>query len=203
MIDFIQLVKDSNIEIKGVIHIGAYHGSEKNKYEHLGAKNLVWIEANPEYYEIIKRNVGDDLVIIQAVGNENIESILNIANNGQSSSILEFGTHLDEHPGINYSGKIDISIKRMVDIIEEYSLDIESYNFLNIDVQGYELEVMKGFDDLIGRFDFIYSEVNEKELYKGCPMISEIDEYLNKFGFKRIQTLMTLHGWGDAIYQKI
>ena len=30
----------------------------------------------------------------------------------------------------------------------------------------------------------------------------EIDEYLEKFGFKRVITEITLNGWGDAFYVK-
>jgi FkbM family methyltransferase len=202
MLDYSNLIKEHGINVKGLIHIGAFYGQEKNVYNNLGINNVVWIEANPNYKEIIKNNVGDDLVIISGVGNKNEILEFNIANNGQSSSFLEFGTHLDEHPNINFTNKIKIESKRMSSIIEEYNLNINEYNFLNIDVQGYELEVLKGFDDLLINFDYISSEVNEKELYKDCPLISEIDDYLNKFGFIRVATNMTSHGWGDAFYIK-
>ena len=46
----------------------------------------------------------------------------------------------------------------------------------------------------------IYLEVNEKELYNHCALITDIDEYLLKYNFKRILTKMTKHGWGDALY---
>ena len=152
---------------------------------------------------MIRNKVNNDRVIISGVGNENGNKYFNVANNGQSSSFLEFGTHLEEHPGINFVGQIEINMRRMVNLIEDYNIDIDSYNFLNIDVQGYELEVMKSFDNLIDKFDFIYCEVNEKELYLNCPLISDIDFYLDKFNFERIGTFMTHHGWGDALYKKI
>ena len=65
-----------------------------------------------------------------------------------------------------------------------------------------ELEEFKGFENLLNDFDFIYCEVNEKELYVGCPLITDIDEYLNSFNFKRVLTNITGHGWGDAFYIK-
>jgi hypothetical protein len=34
-------------------------------------------------------------------------------------------------------------------------------------------------------------------------LVSEIDEYLFKYGFKRVETLMTEFEWGDALYIKI
>ena len=90
----------------------------------------------------------------------------------------------------------------MINVVGEYDINISDYNFLNLDIQGYELEAFKGFENLLNDFDFIYCEVNEKELYVGCPLITDIDEYLNTFNFKRVLTNITGHGWGDAFYIK-
>jgi hypothetical protein len=43
--------------------------------------------------------------------------------------------------------------------------------------------------------------VNKAELYRDCCLISEIDEYLSKYGFKRVITRWTPHNWGDALYE--
>jgi hypothetical protein len=32
--------------------------------------------------------------------------------------------------------------------------------------------------------------------------MQDIDNYLAEFGFKRMETAMTKHGWGDAFYMK-
>lgn len=202
MIDISDIIKDSNKKIKGVIHIGAFYGEEKKIYNNLEIKNVIWIEANPEYEKIIRSNVGDDLIIISGVGNENTNKSFNVANNGQSSSFLEFETHLIEHPGINFTQKIEVEVKRMETIVEDYKIDMTNFNFLNIDVQGFELEVLKGFGNLLNYVDLVYCEVNEKKLYKDCPLISEIDSFLIEFNFERVHTFMTGHGWGDAIYIK-
>ena len=45
----------------------------------------------------------------------------------------------------------------------------------------------------------IYLEVNEKELYKKCGLIGEIDLLLENYNFKRILTNITQHGWGRCI----
>ena len=175
---------------------------KKKTYNNLNIKNVIWIEANPHYENIIRDNVGDDKIIITGIGNVNNTLTFNVANNGQSSSFLEFGTHLEEHPGINFTEKINVPVKRMVDVINEYNISINDYNFLNVDIQGYELEAFKGFDNQLHNFDFIYCEVNVKELYIGCPLIEDIDNYLEKFNFKRVLTDITGHGWGDAFYIK-
>ena len=48
-----------------------------------------------------------------------------------------------------------------------------------------------------------YLEVNEKELYKGCGLLPEMDVFLETHGFKRVLMEMTCHGWGDALYVRV
>jgi len=56
MLDYNNFIKEHGINVKGLIHIGAFYGQEKNVYNNLGIHNVVWIEANPDYEEIIKNN---------------------------------------------------------------------------------------------------------------------------------------------------
>ena len=59
---------------------------------------------------------------------------------------------------------------------------------------------LKGATQSIKYAKAIYLEVNEKELYKNCGLINDIDIFLSKYNFKRVLTEMTKHGWGDALY---
>ena len=72
-----------------------------------------------------------------------------------------------------------------------------------MDVQGYELEVLKGSTDILLKVDYILCEVNRAELYKNCPMVEDIDSFLNEYGFKREITSWDGYTWGDALYTKI
>ena len=80
------------------------------------------------------------------------------------------------------------------------NLDASRYNLWNFDIQGAELMALKGAINSIKHAQILYLEVNEKELYKNCGLITEIDEFLSNFHFKRVVTNMTKHGWGDALY---
>ena len=59
---------------------------------------------------------------------------------------------------------------------------------------------LKGATNSIKYAKVIYLEVNEKELYKNCGLITDIDNFLSQYKFKRVVTNMTCHGWGDALY---
>ena len=59
---------------------------------------------------------------------------------------------------------------------------------------------LKGATKSIKYAKALYLEVNEKELYKKCALITDIDTFLLQYNFKRVSTNMTTHGWGDALY---
>ena len=86
---------------------------------------------------------------------------------------------------------------------ERNNLDASKYTFWNFDIQGAELSALKGSLKSLVHAKVLYLEVNEKELYKGCALIGEIDSFLSQQGFSRHITVMTRHGWGDAIYIRI
>ena len=194
-------------KIRGVIHIGAHMMQERNAYLRCGLDNTIWIEGNKNIYEKICKLVKNtnERVFSYVVSDKDDEEVdFNITtNNGQSSSILKLGQrHLIEHPNVLVSKTVKTKTRRMSTIIKSNNIQIENYNFLTLDVQGAELLVLKGFGNLLNKFDFICSEVNADYLYKDCALIGEIDDYLLSFGFQRKETEMTRHKWGDALYVK-
>ena len=54
----------------------------------------------------------------------------------------------------------------------------------------------------MNKIDYIICEVNKIEVYKDCPLVNEIDAYLNQFGFVRTDThyWQDKYPWGDAFY---
>jgi FkbM family methyltransferase len=54
---------------------------------------------------------------------------------------------------------------------------------LKIDVQGYELETLKGCTDLIHLFDLVMVECSFMELYQGQAIASEVIRFLDQHGF--------------------
>ena len=130
------------------------------------------------------------------------KKLLNLATNGESSSLLEFGTHKERYPHINYTSKIEVETKILDNWLDENFTNKKIYNFINIDIQGYELEALKGMPKQLKIADYIYLEVNFEQVYDGCSELKEIDRYLKQFSFKRVGMRKTNKGWGDAIYTK-
>lgn len=201
----VQVCRENNIDIRGIFHVGAHECEELNDYIKIGVdkNNIVWVEGNKEISDKMM-NMGIPNIINAVVDDESGKTVVfNITNNGQSSSILELGTHKTQHPHIYVCKTETVVTKSIQDIAVDHSLDFTKYNFWCFDIQGVELRALKGAGDLILYADILYLEVNSEELYKGCALIGEIDAYVAVYGFKRTVTGMTCHGWGDAVYIKI
>ena len=194
-----------NILINGVLHIGAHECEEIGLYENLGIikKNIIWIDGNKEKVSQAQQR-GIPNVYYGVISNENDKDVeFKITNNGQSSSILDFGSHSTHHPHIHF---VEAQVHKTITIdtfYENNNLDMKKYNFWNFDIQGAELMALKGAGKAIEYAKALYLEVNTEEVYKGGCLISEIDDYLSTYKFKRVLTKMTEYGWGDALYVKI
>lgn len=207
LFSFNDLSNQLNKPIKGVIHVGAHKAEEHVFYKTNGIEKTVWIEANPTLLnDILGRTIlSPGQSVHLAVAHERDFDIvrLNVANNGESSSILDLDYHKIAHPHIHYVGHVDMPTRRVDSIMIKGGYDVKEFNFMNVDVQGAELLVLKGSTQLLEKtIDYIYTEVNEKPLYKDCALVGQIDEFLSPYGFKRALTKMTEFGWGDAIYVK-
>jgi len=192
------LVNKYNIQFKGVLHVGAHECEELNDYEkHIQRNKILWVEALPDKVELCKQRY-PNVLIENAVVSDKIEKVVfNVSNNGQSSSILDFGLHSHYHSHVHYVNSFEVETKLLKDVISKY--DIE-YNFLNFDIQGAELKALKGMEEYLPTVDYLYTEVNSDYVYKDCALIEELDEYLLKFGLVRVETQMTEYKWGDAFY---
>ena len=200
--DVYSILSARNIIVTGVFHIGAHECEELPFYNSLGVKNehVIWIDAIPsKVSKAINRGV-PNVYNALVTDKDDEEVVLNVSSNFESSSVLEFGTHSQEYPHIVYVDKVQHQSITVDTFFKRNNLDASRYNLWNFDIQGAELMALKGAQDTIKYAKALYLEVNEKELYKNCGLITEIDEFLSQHKFKRIHTVMTEQGWGDAIY---
>lgn len=189
---------------RGVLHVGAHIGQEAVQYDAMGTKHVIWVEADPHTYNTLKRRVrryvDHKFYCFAAYDEDALELDFNVTNNGQSSSLLEMGTHLLHHKKIRVTEKKRVKTRRIDSFLIEESIDIRNYNFLNLDIQGVELKALHGMVESLPYIDYVFTEVNKEEVYKECSQICEIDDFLSSFGFVRVATEMTRFQWGDALY---
>ena len=192
-----------NIAPTGVLHVGAHLGEEAADYEKFGWTPVIWVEAQPNLVQKLKSNLdySNHKVIEAAIWEEDgVHLKLHVASNSQSTSLLNFGTHADSYPDITFVSEIEVITQRLDSIIEPSEIP----NFINLDIQGVELPAIKSLGKLILSVDYIYTEVNKTDVYQGCTLVTDLDDYLLVNGFKRATTRWYLkEGWGDALYIRI
>jgi len=204
-VDVKKLVLEHGIDVRGVVHAGGHHGQEVRFYQKiLDAKRVLLFEPNPTAFDVLKRWASESVVCEQlALGDTEGTVRLNLenANKGMSSSILRPKLHLERWPWIPFAGSIDVPQTTLDRYFEEHA-GAEQYNLFVIDVQGYELQVLKGAAKTLHCFAALVVEVNREELYEGCAMVNEVDAFLADFGFERKETnwVGPGKGSGDAFY---
>jgi FkbM family methyltransferase len=205
LIDFIHLYQKYNLNIKGILHIGAHYCEELPKYKQIGIseEKIIWIEGNQKIVQNISQKFPTIKIFNELISdkdNENVSFI--ITNNGESSSILELKEHLKEHPQVYEVSRESRKTITIDTFLNKNRIDSTNLNFVNIDIQGAELKALIGMKNYLKNVDYLYLEVNIKELYKECALLNEIDDYLSSLGFERKEISLTIHGWGDAFYIK-
>jgi len=200
-----------NFSIRGVIHVGGFVGEELESYRGLGLTNTILFEPQQKLYEIIKSKCqNDEQVFNVALGSHACEKDMFISDReggievgaGASSSLMKPKIHLTEHPEVTFPTTETVQVHRLDEFLKSENLRAINYNMLNIDVQGYELEVLKGADSILGCIQLMILEVNLAEVYEGCPLVGELDEFLKAYNFERVHTYWQSASWGDAIYVK-
>jgi len=203
LIKVAEITKYFEILPNSILHIGAHTAEEKSDYEinGWGSNGIIWVEAQSELCKTIPiRPKTNDKVLNCLAWNENEQDLnFKTSNNGQSSSILNFGTHKQTYPSINFIAETTLKSSRLDSILNEN----DNFDLINVDVQGVEKEALEGLGNLITKAKYIYSEVNKERVYENCTLIKDLDLLLNDFGFKRVVTkLVHGAGWGDALYIK-
>ena len=189
-------------KITGILHIGANTGEEAQAYREAGVDRVVWIEALPSTIPALRAHVepyGHE-VIHAAVSDRAGQSVIfHVADNGQSSSLLEPKLHLKVSPDVHFNETITVETTTVDDLAVEH--DFSGLNMANLDLQGAELMVLRGAEKTLEQIDVLYLEINTKELYKGCALLPELERFWEAHGFRRADLRMAGPnvGWGDCL----
>lgn len=208
-LDFKQLVKDHNINIKGIIQLGTHYWQERETFIELGVTNFVLVEPQKHAFnkteqralELEKGKQLNELWLYNcAVSNEEGKMMMNCdsTNQGQSSSLLMPKDHLKNCPWVKFTKQEEVEVKKL----DNLEFDRSKYNGLVMDLQGAELLALQGGKETLKSIDFVYCEVNFVEMYQGCGLIGDLDRFLEEFGFKRVALGKDFGGWSDALYIK-
>lgn len=190
-----------------VLHVGAHECQEADEYERLGLLPVYWVEGNRDVAlraadALNAREKTDFHTIYLAVVSDadGQELTFHITSFDQSSSILPLGTHATRYPEIVEAESRTVYTTSIDTLLTRDVRPRQAIKFLNLDIQGAELLALQGMGVWLEEITGIYTEVNFEEVYQGCALIGQLDDFLGARGFTRLLTHDTGQGWGDAFY---
>ena len=113
---------------------------------------------------------------------------LNVCSYDQASSFLPNGRILDDGVyGIDFTVTNTIDVR--VDTLANYAAQrgVNRIKLLKLDVQGFEIEVLKGAEAVIPFVEYIFAEAQFQELYKGSPLFTDLFDFLNAKGHQLVR----------------
>jgi FkbM family methyltransferase len=189
-----RMVADPNSYLKscrGVIHVGANTGQERDLYETYGL-DVLWIEPIPEVYgKLLDHLSGFDrqmAINYLITDQDDQDCTLHVANNnGASSSIFDLHQHRDIWPDVEYTRNIRLKTITLPTAMRRSAIKVSTYDALVLDTQGSELLVLRGAASLLEGFKYIKTEAADFESYKGCAKVADLTDYLSPLGFRLLR----------------
>ena len=184
-----QLVKGlahHNIDV--VFDIGANAGQFAEQLRDNGfVDRIVSFEPLPDAHFLLTQHATTDSLwhvhARCALGNIDGQSIINVAGNSVSSSLLPMlHAHSSVAEDSAYIGTIDTPIARLDTVAEQYLSGVERY-FIKIDTQGFEWQVLDGASATLKNATGVLCELSLVPLYEGQRLWLEIVERLRLEGF--------------------
>lgn len=183
--------------IELIIHIGAHYAEDRFFYEELGARTVLWIEADPDTFKILKttlhkhpKTATNHLMECALVSSHDgtLLEFHKFNGDGASSSVHKASDHLKESfAHVCETGEVlKLKSQTLYSILNTHNIDISSAksSMLVIDVQGHETAVLEGATQTISKFQFCKCEISRIETYTGGAQFSDVDRFFQSNGFK-------------------
>ena len=170
-------MKRRGFDPKVAVDVGAYCGEWTIAFRHLFPETRV-LMVEPQ------QSQGDRLRALTHIHNgvEFAPVLLGAAAvTGVPFYQAETGSSVLRDPG-NSSARLTEMPMTTLDIVTRAS-DFERADFLKLDVQGYELEVLKGAGHLLQSVEAVLMEVNLIAVYQAAPLVHEAVAYMAAHGF--------------------
>jgi FkbM family methyltransferase len=176
-----------------ILFIGANDMTEISSYTN-NYQNGIFIEALPDVFIKLRTNLENanekyktnyipvNSLISDQQGKEYTFNIF--SNEGQSSSIYESNPSIWKWESVKKISEVKLKSTKIENILKEQNWENLRYDLV-LDVQGAELDVLKGFNlDHFKNIDKITTEISTVEFYKNGVLFNDLNRFITNIGFK-------------------
>ena len=190
-----------NVHIKGIIHVGMWDFVEYGCYTKLVGNNVIGIEANPQVYKDMAKPVADKwgFKCFNEFLSDKDKEVRDFYFAGEGSSLYK------GQPQWNKNVSIKVQTKTLSTVIEENDIDMNGYDFLNIDAEGAEFDVLKGFEKYLDHINVIDLETSYDDRHRSGADHNTIVQWLGERGFelKEMSSSYQSQNWGDSVFARV
>ncbi|MBE7178326.1 MAG: FkbM family methyltransferase [Mucilaginibacter polytrichastri] len=115
-----------------------------------------------------------------------------------SGSLLSPHKHLETDPGVRFDTTINVEVVTLDNWKTRFTPD--PVDFMWLDLQGSELDVLKSGTSVLADTSTIYTEVSTIELYKNQSTFDELTAWLKDQGFRLLEAELPWEHTGNALY---
>jgi FkbM family methyltransferase len=132
-----------------------------------------------------------------ALGSARATLSMNVGAYHAANSLLKMNTnHLEHFPESAPSDIVMVPVVPLDEFLEKEG--IKGNYFLKADVQGYEIELLKGANQSLKRCKILQLEVSLKPMYEGAPTLADIWNYVTAAGFSLLDVVDLFHSSKDG-----
>jgi FkbM family methyltransferase len=189
--------------VRSLAVVGAHRFEEARQIDKLfpGLQHIYLFEPLQEPLATLQRRAAADArirVFPVAVSDTDGVARFNVASNdGESSSLLSFGSHETLFPHVGVQQVIEVPTRRLEGLLAEHGLPAPEV--LVVDVQGAEYQVLASLGEALRQqVRVIYTEASTEAVYAGSRLLHELESLLaprfRKMGFAPLRPGVTVHG---------
>jgi FkbM family methyltransferase len=182
----VKLLETESVDL--VLDVGAAGGRFGRELREGGYhREIVSLEPLSQAFARLERVCAGDprwRCVHLALGPSDEVAEIHVAGNSDSSSLLEMTErHTESEPRAAYVGTEEIQV-RSLDSVWSELVGGAQRPFLKLDVQGFELEVLRGASRSLPQLVGIQAELSLVPLYEDAPLWRELIDYIEGKGFR-------------------
>lgn len=115
-----------------------------------------------------------------------------------SGSLLKPKDHLLAHPDVFFDEQFEVTAIKL----DEWAAqnNVKAIDFMWLDMQGHELNMLKGSPGILAKTTAVYTEVSLIETYEGVSLYPEYRKFMEQNGFEVFIEYLTWKDMGNVLF---